>query len=51
MGKEGTFLCQKGAFAGGKGAVSALNGAFISEKGALRARETPSLVEGAPYLL
>ena len=51
MGKEDAFSCQKGAFAGGRGAVSALNGAFISGKGALRARGAPSLAEVAPYLL
>ena len=51
MGKEGAFSCQKGAFAGGRVAVSALNGAVISGKGTLRARGAPSLAEGAPYLL
>ena len=51
MGKEGAFLCQKGAFAGGRGAVSALNGAIISGRDVFRARLAPLLAEGAPYQL
>ena len=44
MCEKGTFPCQKGAFAGGRGAV-------IGEKALFRDRRASLLEGGAPYLL
>ena len=51
MSVKSACLCQKGAFAGGRGAVSALKSAVMGEENVFRARRTSLQTEGAPYLL
>ena len=51
MSERSACLCQKGAFAGGRGAVSAWKSAVMGENNVCRPGRTPLQTEGAPYLL
>ena len=51
MSVKSACLCQKGAFAGGRGAVSASKSAVKGEESVSGARRTSLQTERAPYLL
>ena len=49
--EDGAFLCQKGVFTGGRGAVSASKFAVMSEKGAWLVPGYLYWRNGVPHLL